>query len=447
MNIIICKKIFSIFFIIIFYFHSQAHSKSKESYKFNSNISNYFLGIMSIQKNNSKQALNFLNKAKATTHNEYHIKMIQTLVELEKFSNAISYLKNLEDDKANFYEANLLLGLDAFKNKNLMDAKSYFAKLNISSENNFLSKNFLGNILISWTEVIDQNQEKAFANIEKVPESFSKLKFIQKTFISCYFDSSDTTSFYEKIINENNLNFSRYNFFLVNYLLKKNKIFEVQNLMKKRHEAFNSNLLLKHSRVLFYKKNYKKLKNYFNCKNPNHSISEFFYLIANLHSSEGNYILSNFYLKISYFMNNNFHPNRALLAENYFYLQNYNYAKKIYSFLRKEGEIYSWFSNKKLAHIKSITGDQQEAILFLEKEYKKLKEHDFNIFYDLANFYKGMNLHEKSIKYYSLALEALPVNHSLKPKLLYKRGSSYERLGLWNEFEEDLELSLKLSPE
>ena len=58
-----------------------------------------------------------------------------------------------------------------------------------------------------------------------------------------------------------------------------------------------------------------------------------------------------------------------------------------------------------------------------------------------------MNLHEKSIKYYSLALEALPVNHSLKPKLLYKRGSSYERLGLWNEFEEDLELSLKLSPE
>jgi len=38
------------------------HSKSKESYKFDASISNYFLGIMSIQKNNSKQALNFLNK-------------------------------------------------------------------------------------------------------------------------------------------------------------------------------------------------------------------------------------------------------------------------------------------------------------------------------------------------------------------------------------------------
>ena len=261
---------------------------------------------MSIQKNNSKQALNFLNKAKATTHNEYHIKMIQTLVELEKFSNAISYLKNLEDDKANFYEANLLLGLDAFKNKNLMDAKSYFAKLNISSENNFLSKNFLGNILISWTEVIDQNQEKAFANFEKVPESFSKLKFIQKTFISCYFDSAEITSFYEKIINENNLNFSRYNFFLVNYLLKKNKIFEVQNLMKKRHEAFNSNLLLKHSRVLFYKKNYKKLKNYFNCKNPNHSISEFFYLrmlLVDLLLKLNQYVCQNQFVKLT--MNNN----------------------------------------------------------------------------------------------------------------------------------------------
>ena len=58
-----------------------------------------------------------------------------------------------------------------------------------------------------------------------------------------------------------------------------------------------------------------------------------------------------------------------------------------------------------------------------------------------------MQLYEKSIEYYTLALENLPKDHNLKSQLLYRRGTSYERLGLWEKFEKDLEVSLEIYPE
>ena len=67
----------------------------------------------------------------------------------------------------------------------------------------------------------------------------------------------------------------------------------------------------------------KKAKYFFNCKNPEESLAEFFYIIANLYSSENNYTLSNFYLKISLFLNDKFIPNKALLAENLYYQKQY----------------------------------------------------------------------------------------------------------------------------
>ena len=41
----------------------------------------------------------------------------------------------------------------------------------------------------------------------------------------------------------------------------------------------------------------------------------------------------------------------------------------------------------------------------------------------------------------------LEVNHYLIPIILYKRGTSYERLGMWSEAEKDLKQSLKLLPD
>ena len=51
---------------------------------------------------------------------------------------------------------------------------------------------------------------------------------------------------------------------------------------------------------------------------------------------------------------------------------------------------------------------------------------------------------KESIKYYSLALQNLKQDHFLFPKILDRRGTSFERLGEWKKAEKDLLSSLKI---
>ena len=63
---------------------------------------------------------------------------------------------------------------------------------------------------------------------------------------------------------------------------------------------------------------------------------------------------------------------------------------------------------------------------------------NFEHYYDLANFYKDNEYYKESIKYYSSALEKIKKNHFLVPKILERRGTSFERLGDWENAEKDL---------
>jgi tetratricopeptide (TPR) repeat protein len=83
----------------------------------------------------------------------------------------------------------------------------------------------------------------------------------------------------------------------------------------------------------------------------------------------------------------------------------------------------------------------------LEKEFNLLSNPNFEHYYELANFYKDNEYYEKSIKYYSLALNKIKKDHLLVPKILDRRGTSYERLGDWANAEKDLIESLKILPE
>ena len=87
-------------------------------------------------------------------------------------------------------------------------------------------------------------------------------------------------------------------------------------------------------------------------------IAEIFYVMANIYSTEKSYQMSNFYLKISFFLNNKFTPNKALLAENFFYLQKYELSKKIYNSLNSIGPVYSWYASINLATILSDIEDK-----------------------------------------------------------------------------------------
>ena len=121
-------------------------------------------------------------------------------------------------------------------------------------------------------------------------------------------------------------------------------------ILEKNNDIFDNNLLLNQTRSWLKKGKTNKFKKIFDCRNPNHLISEFFYLIANLHSSEENYALSNFYLNLSLYLNSDFIFNNALLAENYFYLEDYQNSKKIYLKFDSKNPIYDWHAKKRLVH-------------------------------------------------------------------------------------------------
>ena len=76
-----------------------------------------------------------------------------------------------------------------------------------------------------------------------------------------------------------------------------------------------------------------------------------------------------------------------------------------------------------------------------------MQSHNFEHYYELANFYKDNELFEDAIKYYSLALKNIEQSHYLVSKILDRRGTSFERLGKWTQAEKDLKESLKISPD
>jgi len=83
----------------------------------------------------------------------------------------------------------------------------------------------------------------------------------------------------------------------------------------------------------------------------------------------------------------------------------------------------------------------------LEKDFKLLSNPNFEHYYELANFYKDNEYYKESIKYYSLALKEINKDHFLVPKILDRRGTSFERLGDWENAEKDLLQSLKIIPD
>ena len=170
-------------------------------------------------------------------------------------------------------------------------------------------------------------------------------------------------------------------------------------------------------------------------------------MIANLYSSEKDYQLSNFYLRISLFLNNKFLANNALLAENFYYQKKFKLSQNIYESLKSAGPAHSWYAAKNIASILLVEKGKKYSVSSLQKEFNLLSNPNFEHYYELANFYKDNEYYEKSIKYYSLALKGIEKNHSLIPKILDRRGTSFERLGNWENAEKDLKKSLEILPD
>ena len=444
------KKIYIIFFLLIILLNAnQVFARDNKVQYAREDISNYLLGIISVNENYNEEAFKYLKKVQSIKgkHSQFNIEFIRTLVLLEKFQKAFVFSKSVWDEDELYFETDLLLGLDSFIKKDYIEAEKYFERLNKISRHNLFFDNFVGNVLMAWVRASQGNKEESFKFLEKIPNSYHHLKRTQDIFLQCYFDIDSIQNYLEELIDDKDYNFSRYNFFLINYLLSKNKTAEAQQVIQNSRKKHRSNLLLKQTEFFFLNSERKKIRNFFNCKNPKDSLAEFFYVIANLYSSEEDYKKSNFYLKISLFLNNKFLSNKALLAENFYYQNKNTESKNIYNSLKSIGSVYSWYASKNIASILLDEKGKKYSVDSLEKDFSLLLNPNFEHYYELANFYKDNQYYKESIKYYSLALKEINQDHFLVPKILDRRGTSFERLGDWENAEKDLLESLKILPD
>ena len=122
-------KIF-VYILIFFSFllNFNAHSANQKILYSRKSISNYFSGIISSNNNNNKLALKYFNNLNhlKDNHDQFNRELVFTLVQTQKIPELFSYLKKLRKENLNFFNANLLLGISYFLEKNYVKASSYF---------------------------------------------------------------------------------------------------------------------------------------------------------------------------------------------------------------------------------------------------------------------------------------------------------------------------------
>ena len=444
------KKILIIFFFSIFLLRAEeVFAQENKTQIKKENISNYFSGIVSNNQYNTNKAYKYLNKVEELkkNHTQFNVEYIKALIMLEKFEQAFSFSKSIWKEDELFFEVDLLLGLNYFIKKEYKKAEKHFERLNKISRTNLIFDNFFGNILIAWIHAQEGNKAKSFNLLKKIPKQYDNLTQTQDVFLKCYYEDQDTQKSFTDLLKSEKYNFSRYNFFLINYLLSQDKDLEAKKIAEKKNKEYSENLLIRQTKTYITKKKKSKIKNFFNCKNPREPIAEFFYIMANLYANEEDYQSSNFYLKISLFLNNNFVTNKALLAENFYYQKKKKLAKEVYFSLKSVGSIYSWYAEKNISSILEEEKGKTYAVNNLEKAFNKIENKNFGHYYDMANFYKNNQYFLKSIEYYSLTLENIKKEHLLIPKILYRRGTCYERIKEWKKAENDFNRSLKILPD
>ena len=303
-----------VFTLTFFNFFTYSHSNILDLNKDSKNISNYFSG--SVAFNNfdyitSKQYFDKFNKSEKDNQ-KLSSSFLKSLINLQKFNEAITYSKNLESKNLSNFESLLFLGLKEFKNKNYIKAKFYFNELKPNFENQLVFAP-LKLSLINWSEIMISNKVSDIKLLQSMPNNFGSFKSIQEVFAYCYFDNLDVDTKFEKIIKNEGDKFYRYNFFYANYLIEKNRKKEAASILESSAKKYPRNLLINQLRENLEKNN--KSKNKFSCQNPEDILAEIFYAFANALSVQKRFELSNLYINFSKYLNSNFKSYDALLAD------------------------------------------------------------------------------------------------------------------------------------
>ena len=438
------KLILQILFVIIFF--STLHAKNLDKFNEGDHISNYFSGILLLNDNQYNESYKFLKKLEGLekSHIGYSSRYLFSLVNLGKFNEAFNYSKKLEKRSLGNFESDLIIGIYYLKNKNDYLAQKYFLRLENRKSKSVLD-NFVSNSLLNWVTFNSLDLNSAQNKINTTDSRFENLKNIQNAFLHCFYKSKKTDFFFRKLTSNKEIDFSRYNYFYARYLSDQDKVEQAKKIVNSSLELYPRNLLLNQYKLDL--NNNQKHGNNFNCKNLSHIVAEILYITANALSSQSIYKFSNFYLNLAKYLNKDFYSFDALLAENFYKIDNFKKAKKIYNVIGEKGTIFLWYAAKQNAKILVKEEKKEKALKILTNAYEKLPEKSIYEKFDYANFLKNNDQFEDAIKFYTEIIQTIEKDHSLYPKVTDGRGVAYERIGEWYKAEKDLLSSLEESPD
>ncbi len=431
-------KILIILFSLLY--QNTAHSKATEKNQFNQKyLSNYFSALVSVTNQKNDDAIIFFNSSKflMNKHDNFLREYVFSLVLGGQVKNAINQIKR--SNNSNFFEGDLLLALESITKKNYKQAEKRLKKL-LAYQENEAYEFVIIKILESYNHLFLNSK------IKKNSRNLGRIDLITSSFQNCYLGRKKTESNFLNLINSSENEYSRYLFFHLGNIIEK-KDYELVNEISKTIDPLMSSLLIAQSKKWIDENKYEKFNNYFSCKSENDLLAEFFFLIANLYSSQDLFKESNFYLNLSNYLNPKFYFNLSLLAENYHLNNNLEFAKKILNELSDEEEVYHWFKTKKITQFLAEQEKDNEALDYFEKKINKFKNPSTKILYDIANIYKKFKNYEKAIEYYSLVLSKIDKNTSTYADVLYRRGGSFERVGNYEMADIDLLKSLEIRPD
>ena len=430
------------FLLILLFCQSPLYSKNTTLNDFNSNhLSNYFSGIVAYENNENSKALKFFKSSKhlIKNHNFYLENYLYALVLEGKVQQAASEIKqNLTEDNSNFFEAHLVLALESLKRKNYKKSSKHLQRSYEFINNDRLSL-IIVETLKQYLYVFENNK------ISKIKNKFGNFSLINEVFQRCYLNDKNTKTYFNNLINSQNEDYSRYIFFYINYLIENNEYDEAKNITNNL-DYLNSSLLISQGKKWIEGQKSEEFKKIFSCSNPTDIVSEFFFLVSNLYSSQDNYEKSNFYLNISNYLNPKFKYNLSLLAENHYFNEDYSKTLKVLESFNKKDEFYYWFKLKKEAQIISKLQNKDKSLDFINLNFKKIKNPSIKIIFDIANFNKNAEKYNEAIKYYDQIISKIDINSQLYAEILYRRGGSYERLGDYVSSDRDLLKSLEVNP-
>ena len=435
------KIIGQILFVIILLSTSSARSLDK--YDNAESVSDYFSGILMLNTNQYEQSLKYFKELKGleSSHINYSVKFLYSLINSGNFKDAFNYSKKLEKQKLDNYESNIILGIFYLKNSNNKLATKYFLKAK-NKNTRFIFNKYVSSSIHNWSNLSTLDQ--AILDLKKLDSRFENLKKIQNLFLNCYFDSQNMSEIFNEILSNQNIDFSRYNYFYATYFASKGNISKAKEIVNSSLQLYPRNLLLNQ-----YKHDLNKNKNIlvFNCKNEAHVIAEILYIAANALSSQSIYPLSNFYLNLAKYLNENFISYETLLAENFYKTENFQKAKKIYNDLINYSDTFSWYSSKQLAKILIEEKNKDAAIKLLTKSYSNLINQEIYETFDYAEFLKNNEKFKESIPLYTKIINQINKNHPLFTEVTDGRGIAFERTGEWDKAEKDLLASLNANPD